>query len=75
MANLVVWLSVGWLGLSASAQAEQATVSPVQPTDVAGLDIDQLVKIKVSPFDVSRQIYSNRDDTGEAQAVGLTASL
>ena len=42
MANLIVWLSVG-LGLSASARAEEATVSPVQPTDVAGMDIDQLV--------------------------------
>ena len=55
MAKLIVWLGVG-LGLSASAQAEEKTVSPVQSPELGGLDIDQLVKIKVSPFDVSSHL-------------------
>jgi iron complex outermembrane receptor protein len=57
MARPIVWLCIG-LGLSAAARAEENTVSPVQPTDVAGLDIDQLVNIKVSPFDVSSHLDS-----------------
>jgi len=55
MASLTVWLGVG-LSLSAVAQAEETTLSPGQATEVAGLDIDQLVKIKVSPFDVSSHL-------------------
>ena len=55
MASLTVWLDVG-LSLSAVAQAEETTLSPGQATEVAGLDIDQLVKIKVSPFDVSSRL-------------------
>src|ERR1019366_5149042 len=44
MANLVVWLSVGWLGLSASAQAEQATASQAavsaQPAEANASEIE-----------------------------------
>src|SRR5450631_2729273 len=106
MANLVVWLSVGWLGLSASAQAEQS-YADFRRSRTDGLSgwidfkaseywnlrvgsshqdytIDALASRNFGMANnttllqggrVRRQTYSNGDDTGEAQAVGLTASL
>jgi iron complex outermembrane receptor protein len=58
MANLLVWLGVG-MGISASASASAQPVAPLGSAPlngVADLDIDELVKVRVSPFEVSTRL-------------------